>query len=289
MEEHGLDRDRQLDSFREALGELHGEGGVFAAALRISALEHPEWEPGWWAPWEEKLADLAEQVRGAISREAAGSDSEEAARAFTGFFHGALGFAGNREDYHDPANSCLTYVLSTRRGLPITLSVVMVTLGRSAGLDLFGVGTPGHFLTGIRLPEGVRYLDPFSGPDLMDEDAALGLVQQVANFPDRELRPFLGPVEPRGILIRMLNNLKVSYMHSGELEKLLRTLTWLVELDPGNLAEVRNRGLILLRLGRTKEGAAELLRYLEASPDAGDLSVIRDEALRARTSGHGLN
>ncbi len=282
-------KDNELESFRELVRNL-GEGDdVFPAALRISVLEHPEWELGWWKPWEEKLESLTNQAADFLGGQTSPPDPIGAVRSFAQFFHGVLGFAGNREDYHNPANSCLTHVMNTRRGLPITLSVLMATLGRGAGLDLYGVGTPGHFLTAARLPEETIYLDPFTGPDLMDEEAALGLVEKVTNVPRRQLLPYLAPVQARDVLIRMLNNLKVSYMHRGELDKLLRTLTWLVELDPDNLAEVRNRGLILLRLGHRAEGAAELMRYVEGAPDAEDLKVIREEALRALSGRHGLN
>jgi regulator of sirC expression with transglutaminase-like and TPR domain len=98
------------------------------------------------------------------------------------------GFAGTRDDYYDPANSYLDLVLSRRVGIPITLSVVAIEVGRRLGLIIEGLNTPGHFL--VR-HEGVVF-DPFERgrivPDLVGAD--------------------LPVAEPMVILARMLANLK---------------------------------------------------------------------------------
>ena len=60
----------------------------------------------------------------------------------------AEGFRGNESDYSDPRNSFLDDVLDRHLGIPITLSVVMLEVGRRCGLQLHGVGMPGHFLVG---------------------------------------------------------------------------------------------------------------------------------------------
>ena len=57
-----------------------------------------------------------------------------------------LGFRGNREAYDDPQNSYLDAVLDRRLGIPITLSVVYIEIGRRVGLPMFGVNFPYHFL-----------------------------------------------------------------------------------------------------------------------------------------------
>ena len=68
-----------------------------------------------------------------------------------------LGFRGNSEDYTDPRNSYLDVVLDRRRGIPITLSILMLEVARRRGIALHGVGMPGHFLVGT----GDLWLDPF--------------------------------------------------------------------------------------------------------------------------------
>src|SRR5438270_3859633 len=60
-------------------------------------------------------------------------------------FH-EMGFRGNVQDYYDPRNSYLNEVLDRRTGLPITLAVVAMAIGRRAGLQIAGIGLPGHFV-----------------------------------------------------------------------------------------------------------------------------------------------
>src|SRR5437762_6981207 len=82
------------------------------------------------------------------------------------YVFGELGFTGNRMDYYDPRNSFLNDVVARRLGIPITLAMVAMEMGRRIGVPLLGVGMPGHFL--------VRYgpvvIDPFTGGRRLDED-----------------------------------------------------------------------------------------------------------------------
>ena len=70
--------------------------------------------------------------------------------ALNEFLFDDLGFIGNTDDYYDPRNSYLNEVIDRRRGIPITLSVLYMEIGRCIGLPLEGVSFPGHFL--VRLP-----------------------------------------------------------------------------------------------------------------------------------------
>ena len=112
------------------------------------------------------------------------------------------GFAGNTVDYGDPRNSYLDLVLERRLGLPITLSVLMIEVGRRAGLELRGVGMPGHFLVGAN----GSYVDPFHQGASLDAAEARALYERThpgAPFYDA----YLDPVGPRVVLARMLANL----------------------------------------------------------------------------------
>jgi regulator of sirC expression with transglutaminase-like and TPR domain len=116
------------------------------------------------------------------------------------------GFAGNTLDYGDPRNSYLDVVLQRRLGLPITLSVLLIEVGRRLGLELRGVGMPGHFLVGA---DG-SYLDPFHAGAHLSADDARALYERThpgAPFVDA----YLDPVGPRAVLARMLANLVHSF------------------------------------------------------------------------------
>ena len=89
------------------------------------------------------------------------------------------GFAGNRDDYYDPRNSFLNDVLDRRQGIPITLSLVLMEVGKRLGLAVEGIGLPGHFIAGARLGDSQILLDPFNGGALLTPEDCEGLVSSV--------------------------------------------------------------------------------------------------------------
>jgi len=127
------------------------------------------------------------------------------------FFYGEMGFAGNAEHYYDRDNSYLHRVLQTRRGIPITLAVLLIELARGVGLQLEGVSFPGHFLVKATLQDGLVVIDPFTGEsldrtELNTRAAAFGM------RPERLLQPASG----QQILVRMLSNLHAIHTQGGE-------------------------------------------------------------------------
>lgn len=279
------DRQREkhhLQTFRHLCRES-GKGmrcDLFRQALLVSSIHHPELESEWWLEWESRLVDLVEEVRPEVVNQTGPPFSAVARLA--DLFCGPLGFHGNRENYHDPANSCLTEVIPSRQGLPITLSVLLVTMGQRMGFSMFGVGAPGHFLAGARVGDELRFISPFDGPELHTAEAAAELVGQVTGMDRTIVLSYLEPASLDQVIVRMLNNLKVSYANSGDVARLLSTLDWLIEVEPVNWAEWRNRGLLLLRMGKTHDGAKDLLHYVQNAPASNeDLDLIKTEALRA--------
>lgn len=161
------------------------------AAFLIAAQDHP--------------VDVDAQLR-VLDRLADDVAAEDVATLAHALFV-ARGFAGNTVDYGDPRNSYLDEVLHRRLGIPITLSVLMIEVGRRRGIRLVGVGMPGHFLVGS--DEG--YVDPFHGGAVMDAEGARGVFERAhpgAPFADR----YLDPVGPRAVLARMLANLVVTLL-----------------------------------------------------------------------------
>ena len=80
------------------------------------------------------------------------------------------GLRGNAGEYYDPRNSFLNEVLDRKIGIPITLSVIYIEVGRRLGLSLVGVGFPGHFLVKHLGVDGEQILDPFVGGATLSEE-----------------------------------------------------------------------------------------------------------------------
>jgi regulator of sirC expression with transglutaminase-like and TPR domain len=136
----------------------------------------------------------------------------------------ALGFKGNRRDYGDPENSFLDSVVERRVGIPITLSVLMIEIGRRIGVPVHGVGMPGHFLVMDAARDGV-WCDPFHGGRLYDSEGCRRLFAQVHGNARGFSRALLVPTDSRSIVLRMLANLEGGRLAADPL-----AMAWMCDL-----------------------------------------------------------
>jgi regulator of sirC expression with transglutaminase-like and TPR domain len=135
------------------------------------------------------------------------------------------GFAGNTGDYYDPRNSLLNHVLDRRTGIPITLAVIALEVGRRVGVPLAGVGMPGHFLLRDKVDRSV-FVDAFHGGRYLDERACRQLYHAVTG-PGAAWDPgFLEPIDRPAIVARMLANLHAIYQRAGD----VASLRWVMRL-----------------------------------------------------------
>jgi len=197
------------------------------------------------------------------------------------------GFTGNADDYYDPRNSLLPEVLDRRTGIPITLAVVAMEVGRRAGVSLEGVGMPGHFL--VRTPGTQRYLDVFDRGRRIDRAGCEELFRQVTGVgPETRFGAhLLSRVSTRQLLARMLENLRGIYREHGD----HANLEWVLRMRLGLRHEgpelVRELAEILGAQARWDEGA-RLLESWADGPGRGAragtdvLEEIRYEARRQR-------
>lgn len=150
-------------------------------------------------------------------------------------FTGSDAFVGNRAEYYDPDNSLLSRVLDRHAGIPISLSVIMMEVGRRLGVPIVGIGMPGHFLVALapsrgNLPE--TFADPFHEGQILDGDQCQQLFHQMTGGHQTFHPGFLAPVHPMAIVERMLNNLKAIYISRSDHEG-LRNVMALRSYFPG--------------------------------------------------------
>ena len=228
------------------------------AALAIAAGADPALDE---TPWLAELDRLAAGV---------GSLDELLHRLFA-----EERFTGNTGDYYDPRNSLLPHVLRRRTGIPISLAVVAVEVGRRAGVALEGVGMPGHFL--VRPPGTSRHIDVFAGGVELDR-AACEARFRAATGAGAEV-PFgphlLSATPVPAILARMLENLRAVYrtrQRSADREWVLRMR---LALPGAGLPELLELAEALGEQARWDEGA----RLLDAA--VGTAPAAEGERLRA--------
>ena len=242
------------------------------AALLVGAEEEPR-----RAAVERCLARLDEMGEEARARAVRTGGSR--VEALNRYLFEELGFAGNESDYYDPRNSMLHQVLGRRTGIPITLSVVYIEVGRRAGLRVEGVGLPGHFV--VRAfenddDEAGMLVDPFNrrATDAEECQSRIDLIYDGRiELGEEHLRA----VGPHSILARMLGNLKAVYVRAGLFRRALSAVERLLLLAPSDLEERRDRGMLLAQLGRLHEAVADTQTYLNLSPDAPDAEAVREQ------------
>lgn len=230
---------RSLDAFTKAMA---GETGLDRAALLIGEWDFPQRE---LAPYLAQLDALGRRAQLRIDR---GPDSAigRAKSIATTLFEEA-GFAGNVVDFYAPENNFLTSVLETRKGNPISLSVLYVEIARRCGVLAQGVNFPGHFLVRVGIEDAWMFLDPFGGGRAL---SPVELQQLAARHlgADAKLGPSLmAPANKRRIIARMLTNLQLQYQQVGDSARLLFVLERLGQLVPEDGAIAAQ--LAALRLG----------------------------------------
>ncbi len=221
-----------------------------------------------------RIDEISDQIKRRIAEDAFPAQKLQ---ALNYHLYEELRFAGNLDDYFDPRNSYLNQVLERRVGIPITLSVVYMEVGRRIGLDLKGVSFPGHFLVKLVLDRGQLVLDPFAGGEAQSEielRQRLAKVMAPAEAKRAALAPFLVPATPRQIVARMLRNLKGIYWQGGHYEQALAVMHRMLLVVPEAVEELRDRGLVYEKLECFRPALSDLQNYLRrhpGAPDAGDI------------------
>ena len=228
----------------------------------------------------DNLDRMAEAARARIPSEAG---PLEELNAITDLLFGVIGFSGNRDDYYDPNNSYLHQVLERRLGIPITLSLLCIEVGRRAGVPVLGIGMPGHFLVRHR-DESNYFVDAFNGGLLMNRDECGAVLRQAAGEDVRLEERHLDPVTPREILARVLRNLKAIYWDREEFDRCITTIGALMAVLPDRPEERRDRGVVHLKAGNHQQSADDFAAYIEAAPHADDIETVRNALSRLRST-----
>ena len=196
-----------------------------------------------------------------------------------------LKFAGNHTNYHDPRNSFLNDVIERRRGIPITLSLLYIEVGKRLGVPLVGIGMPGHFIVRHRDEPDV-FVDPFHGGILLSEDECAERLKQVTQGALAWDRNYLQPVKSREFIARMLRNLKVVYLQRRNYERVLATIDRVIALLPQDAVEFRDRGVVNYRLGNYTDALEDLHVYVTSGEAVSDEVTVQKlmEQIRHRLS-----
>jgi regulator of sirC expression with transglutaminase-like and TPR domain len=271
--------------FRRMLDRPEEEIDLAEAALLIAKNAYRDLDvPGYLA----RIGELAGKLSAQLPE-----DGTESSRivALNRFLFEDQGFAPSVENYYDPRNSFLNEVLERRVGIPLSLSILYIEVGRRIGLPLQGVSFPGHFLVKCTLKEGVVIIDPYCGGITLSlQDLQQRLRETRGGEVSRAIvAAMLVAANKREILARMLRNLKGIYLDQRDYVRALSAIDWIIAIMPGEATEVRDRGLIYVKLECFRAALEDLEHYMQKAPDAADMDEIRSHVVELRMSAARLN
>lgn len=277
--------DTALKDFADIVTGADENINLVEAALVIAGNEYPGLDISACLRTLEMMADeLQLRVLGF-------SDTGDVIAAMNRYIFEELGFSGNLANFNDPRNSYFNDVLERRLGIPLTLSMLYMELGRRIDLPIMGVSFPGHFL--VKLEDNGRdlVLDPFSGGITLDEEE---LRQRLRHFSkagrrDWDLAQLLAPASNRAILARMLRNLKNIYFEAEDYDHALEIVNFLLVLLPGDPAEVRDRAYIHDQLNCFRAAIEDYQNYLMMQPETDEASRIQTRLANLKTSARRLH
>jgi regulator of sirC expression with transglutaminase-like and TPR domain len=191
------------------------------------------------------------------------------------------GFNGNKEDYYEPENSYLNRVLERGVGIPISLAVVWVEVGRRLNWPVAGVGLPGHFLVRMDDPERFVAIDVFNDARSLSLEDCADLLKQHFDGKVQFTPELLEPVGTRVLLTRMLGNLKHIYTVQHNWPRLRDVLHRLVAMEPDNTLHLQELAGLHMRMGNVRAAYAHLSACLAKLPEeSDDREVLRNRLER---------
>lgn len=192
------------------------------AVLMLAQVENPDLD---FARVRAVLDDLGSRVAERLSHAETGVGR---AAVLGAVLFGEEGFRGNERDYYDPANSYIDFVLDRKAGIPISLSILYLLVGKRAGLAVHGINFPRHFVVGFSDGDFTTAIDAFHEGRLLDRQALAARVF-AQNLPWNDA--YLVEASPKDILRRMLGNLAFVYRDRGDRRRLVRIEALLQPLD----------------------------------------------------------
>jgi len=276
----------QAERFRQIVAGPDETINLAEAALLVAAAEYPQLDvAAYLARLDALAAALEKRLRPDIS-------AADKIILLNRYLFDELGFRGNSSNYYDPRNSFLSDVLDRKLGIPLTLAIVYMEVGRRIGLPLQGVSFPAHFLVKCPLHEGAIVLDPYArGISLGFDDLKQRLRELDSSFePSRSVvAAMLAAAGNKDMLLRLLRNLKSIYVEQQAWLKALGATEHIICVMPDLAEEYRDRGMFYLNLECFRAAQFDLKAYLAMLPTAPDADRVRSRLVELQSVTARLN
>ena len=250
------------------------------AALLIAAERHGQPDrmdlDRYLANCEDRFASLAEGAH-----EHKSGDNRTHLESLLHYLGHQCRFRGNQDDYYDIRNSYLDEVLDRRTGIPITLALVYIEVGKRIGIDIRGVSFPGHFLA-LHPASPPVFFDPFSAT-VIDERQCRDRLRSALGA-NADLEPgMLDPASNKEILARILTNLKLVHVRASAWAAALACSERILMLHPDLPSELRDRAALYIKLQCYDAARSDMNRFLQVAPGHPNAAAVRETLVRLRS------
>lgn len=245
------------------------------AALEIARDFYPGLE---FKPVYEWISEKADELTGPFAK----ATSDRALLSELGnCLAGVHGITGRKESYQTADSSFLNRVIEMRTGIPISLSLLYMAVANEAGVPLYGVSSPGHFLTRYEGTEGVWFVDAYNGGRILTLAETMTRIEGTSGLAPEIAYSTLEKAGARAIIIRMLNNLKALFSRQEEWKSAFMVQSRLTALQPASYNERRDLALLTLHARQPGRAIDLLQTCLEVCPrDERDL--LQEKLAEAR-------
>ena len=252
------------ENFIAAIAPPSREINLARAALYVAAEQEPELDV---VAYQGHIALLADAARKMLPGRHSVYD---AIHTINELMYNIEEFKGNRENYYDPKNCLLNYVIDERRGIPITLSIIYSEIARRIGHNLRGVGMPGHYLLAGGRGTSEIFIDPFNNGGLLSRKECLGIALRGNRVPKGRLAALAGRLLPtsdkRATLKRLLVNLKMMHAKRNESDSALRCAERIQLLDPRDWRNLGELAGLQAEVGQYSRAVESFNTFLERAP-----------------------
>ena len=230
-------------------------------ALLLAALDRPKVKI---TPYREHLQKIAEDVQHFIPVGAAHNITRRA-EALAKVIGNDMGYCGDTLTYNDPQNANFMRIIDRRKGLPVGLAIIYLSIAQKLKWNASGLNFPGHFLIRLGRGPGRIITDPFNkGAECTASDLRKLLQQMFGK--EAKIRPnHYTPTSNRDTLIRLLNNIKLRAQESSDFKRAVDMIERMLIIAPKRFNLLYEAGVIYARMGNLKFSAKALKKYLTSN------------------------
>lgn len=266
-----LSNQKQILDYLKKLGKTQDQDiDLFESCLVLSALDHPGISLDRYRNYFRKLTQAVKDRYDYLQQSGHEQSIEVRLAAMRDVLISDQGYAGDSEDYHAIENTDLIRVIDRRKGMPIMLCLLYISIGRELGWAVDGLSIPGHFVARMDQNGNRIIFDPFHDCKILEAPDLRQLVKSVLG-PHAELSAsYYEPAENRSVLIRIQNNKKISLIKDEDYQKASEVVDNMRLIAPDDYRLLFDAGILYARIGSVTAAREALEKYIDMAPNNGD-------------------